>query len=129
MSIAQGKYHPSNYKSLTAPSSMATPQPSLHTTLLPADATSATDIRRKLQQYQRDMVEQAAMAARLSVPGGEPVSPRLCPLGSPGPVTPWELDGGEGEGYLERGGGSSAAIETKMGESAKAAVTTAPKSL
>ena len=32
----------------------------------------------------------------------KPVSPRLAPLGSPGPVTPMELSSGEG-GYLSKG--------------------------
>jgi hypothetical protein len=110
-----GKYHPSNYKgpsavtspteNLTAPP--AAGNPAVITTtmgmqaMLPPTA-SLNDIKRKLQQYQRDMVEQAALAARLSVPGREPLSPRLCPLGSPGPVTPWELEESDG-GYLGKG--------------------------
>lgn len=49
------------------------------------------------------MVEAAARAAQMSV-GREPASPRLGPLGSPGPVTPWELEGeaAGGGGWLDR---------------------------
>jgi hypothetical protein len=52
-------------------------------------------------------MERAAAAAGMD--GGNegglrvPVSPRLRPAGSPGPVTPWELDGEE-KGVLGRGG-------------------------
>ncbi|KAL2020473.1 hypothetical protein VTK56DRAFT_8358 [Thermocarpiscus australiensis] len=88
---------------------------------------SSSEARRRLQQYQRDMVAQAAMAASAllaknpSTTGAgnassrdavslararlgsafvkmhKPVSPRLLPLGSPGPVTPMSLEDG---GYL-----------------------------
>lgn len=58
----------------------------------------ADSIKKKLLQYQQDMREQAAMAARLQIPVRQPRSPKLLPLGSPGPVTPWELDG-EANGY------------------------------
>jgi hypothetical protein len=84
-----------------------------------AQARSGSEAQRRLQQYQRDMVAQAAMAARAllaktastassaaassypSVPAAllrshKPVSPRLQPLGSPGPVTPMSLE----DGYL-----------------------------
>lgn len=79
---------------------------------------SSDDARQRLQQYQRDMVAQATMALggsyktgmvpgnaaalrHLPVPDGRsgaastpqrPVSPQLQPLGSPGPVTPMELE-------------------------------------
>lgn len=68
----------------------------------PHHSRNKSDIRKKLQQYQRDMVEQAALAGRMTVPGtGKPPSPRLAPLGSPGPVTPMELE--ERAGYLIAG--------------------------
>lgn len=41
------------------------------------------------------------MAGRMPFPGAKPVSPRLLPLGSPGPVTPMELE--ESAGYLAAG--------------------------
>lgn len=58
-----------------------------------------SDAQKQLYAYQREVVT----AARTQSPGrGEkPASPKLAPLGSPGPVTPLEL-GGE-EGYLVAG--------------------------
>lgn len=44
------------------------------------------------------MVEQAAIAGKMSMPGPKPVSPRLMPLGSPGPVTPMQLE--DSAGYM-----------------------------
>lgn len=54
-----------------------------------------SDAQRHLYMYQRDTL---AAAARTRSPGrsDKPVSPRLAPLGSPGPVTPLELEGQEG---------------------------------
>ena len=46
-------------------------------------------------------MDQAALAGRMPFPGAKPVSPRLLPLGSPGPVTPMELE--ESAGYLGAG--------------------------
>ena len=88
---------------------------------------SGSEAQRLVQQYQRDMVAQASMAlfsnasnmspstripdnaALKNIQLGatmlkthKPLSPRLVPLGSPGPVTPMELDG-NGDGYLSRG--------------------------
>lgn len=62
-----------------------------------------SDAQRQLFAYQREMVS----AARAQSPGkGEkPVSPRLAPLGSPGPVTPLEL--GDEDGYLAAGARNS----------------------
>lgn len=52
-------------------------------------------------------MEQAALAAGISVPGQDkPEGPKLAPLGSPGPVTPFELE--ESAGYLVAGLGSAA---------------------
>ncbi|KAJ6787144.1 hypothetical protein PWT90_10727 [Aphanocladium album] len=79
------------------------------------------DARQRLQQYQRDMVAQASMALggsykpsmmpgntaalrNLPVPDARfarpatpqrPISPQLLPMGSPGPVTPMELEAQE----------------------------------
>ncbi|KAH8816790.1 hypothetical protein F5884DRAFT_234224 [Xylogone sp. PMI_703] len=109
-----GKYHPSNYK-ITATkvttTAVAAPPPELS---LPPAAKKAkshnsnrnSDVKRKLQQYQRDMIEQAKLASAQS--GGEvgshkPVSPRLLPLGSPGPITPLELEESLHGGYLVAG--------------------------
>ncbi|KFY43237.1 hypothetical protein V494_02058 [Pseudogymnoascus sp. VKM F-4513 (FW-928)] len=62
------------------------------------------------------MVEAAARAAQLSI-SRSPASPRLGPLGSPGPVTPWELEGeGSGGGWLERKGSVSTETGKEGGE-------------
>ncbi|KAK3951146.1 hypothetical protein QBC32DRAFT_169615 [Pseudoneurospora amorphoporcata] len=88
---------------------------------------TGSEAKRLVEQYQRDMVAQASMALfsnassmspSTRVPDNaavrniqlgtsvlkthKPLSPRLLPLGSPGPVTPMELDG-NGDGYLSRG--------------------------
>ncbi len=100
MAMPLGKYHPSNYKNKSntvenlGPLTPAAPTQPHH-------ARKKSDIKKKLQQYQRDMVEQAALAGRIAFPGAKPVSPRLLPLGSPGPVTPMELE--ESAGYLGAG--------------------------
>ena len=93
--MPKGKYHPSNYKNkVVIPEKLAP--------LVPAAAKGHTrknsDVKKKLQQYQREMVEQAAMAGNIQLTGGKPTSPRLIPLNSPGPVTPMELE--EGASYL-----------------------------
>ncbi|CAD6444058.1 0f8a16ac-842e-4d9a-9bd3-25512091f7a1 [Sclerotinia trifoliorum] len=120
--MPKGKYYPSNYK--PAPTS---PAPSVASPILnggnlqlppksqrqkstnPNHQRRSSDIKRKLQKYQRDMIEQARMV-HASVtsspgvpcaPGSKPVSPRLLPLGSPGPITPFELE--ESSGYLIAG--------------------------
>jgi hypothetical protein len=89
-SLPLGKYHPSNYPSRVKLPDQLGPQ---------THKRQKSDIKKKLQQYQRDMVEQATLAGRLAMPGNmKPVSPRLAPLLSPGPVTPMELE--ERDGYL-----------------------------
>jgi hypothetical protein len=100
-----GKYHPSNYinKSKTV-DSLAPPVPTASSQ--PQHARKKSDIKKKLQQYQRDMVEQAALAGRMPFPGAKPISPKLLPLSSPGPVTPMELE--ESGGYLAAGAKSAA---------------------
>jgi hypothetical protein len=106
MTIPLGKYHPSNFKNkdkekpilppLSAASSSTTNQQHRH---------PSSSVRKKLKQYQRDIVEQAAIAGGMPIPGvPKPLSPRLKPLGSPGvgPMTPMELEG-EAAGYLVAG--------------------------
>ncbi|KAM7213170.1 hypothetical protein V8F06_011464, partial [Rhypophila decipiens] len=91
-------------------------------------ARTGSDVKLRLLQYQRDMIAQATVAASALLEkngsnvdpkalaagsalkhinlGGtmpkthKPLSPRLAPLGSPGPVTPMELEGPGGDGYL-----------------------------
>jgi len=109
MAMPLGKYHPSNYKNKSNTSEKVT---SLTPTApsQPHHTRKKSDIKKKLQQYQRDMVEQAALAGRMPFPGAKPISPRLLPLGSPGPVTPMELE--EGAGYL--GAGAKALSQSEL---------------
>lgn len=143
--LPMGKYYPSNYESKNiqdprtecstpptrTPSARSEGEISSRDTQRPTRQDS--EVRRKLQQYQRDMIAQARLAAsevlgssvgptsaasRSAItlnglplsnlhhigPTGvhKPTSPRLLPLGSPGPVTPMNLEGEE-VGYLDRG--------------------------
>ena len=97
----------------------------------PARSTRKDEPRTRLQQYQREMVMHASFAASTLVRGKasvaasqqsstgstssldlvalarvqlgkhKPISPRLLPLGSPGPVTPMDLENNNGaDGYL-----------------------------
>ncbi|KAK5131072.1 hypothetical protein LTR08_001358 [Meristemomyces frigidus] len=95
------RFHPANFPSAdssmrSTPDGLVSPQapmsPGAHRRLL-------SDAQRHLFAHQREAVS----AARASSPGAgnKPTSVRLVPLGSPGPVTPLELEG-EG-GYLFAG--------------------------
>ncbi|KAI4868115.1 hypothetical protein F4820DRAFT_445466 [Hypoxylon rubiginosum] len=144
--LPMGKYYPSNYvkrkeekrgkqQSLRPPTSNHTsPIGSKSETQVPTTRdVSATghsrnesEAKRRLQQYQRDMIAQATLAlnggkmnaATLSSlrtigftsMSNNPSKPRLVPLGSPGPVTPMELEGDE-DGYLGARGPTDAHIE------------------
>lgn len=134
--LPMGKYYPSNYekrldtqKSGPNPRKSARSAPQIPTYSASQNARLEGDARQKLQQYQRDMIAQASLAARkvmggtqesnLSISGlpthgvttsapltANPASPKLRPLGSPGPVTPMELEGSEGS-YLDKGRGAA----------------------
>lgn len=127
-----GKYYPSNYekRSQNLLNQRNFVSESV-TSYASTDGHGSTygggaDARQRLQQYQRDMVAQAAMALggsfkgnpRAGTPGSmaglpiadlrltnaspqKPMSPQLVPMGSPGPVTPMELEASGG--YLEKG--------------------------
>lgn len=121
--MPMGKYHPSNYK--ITPNASALPSPNLSMAAPPSHqplsggSTTPTkhhhrkgsEVRRKLQQYQRDMIAQARLAASATSMSGiagtglvnKPISPRLLPMGSPdelsAAMTPLELGDGAG-GYL-----------------------------
>ncbi|KAM4061165.1 hypothetical protein HRG_009955 [Hirsutella rhossiliensis] len=142
--LPMGKYYPSNYEqhqrtnvnhrahpsvSESLPSSMRHDSHlSRHGSQIPRGEAAEAEARRKMQQYQRDMIAQAAMALGGSTKaeskaapgvslGGKslkdawlagpsphkPTSPRLHPLGSPGPVTPMDLEAASAGGYLEYG--------------------------
>ncbi|KAK3331150.1 hypothetical protein B0H66DRAFT_91231 [Apodospora peruviana] len=150
--LPMGKYYPSNYENrsntnsqqhlrpgpkLPAPGIVSEPQiPRLRREN--SHARTGSDVRRRILQYQRDMIAQATMAASAlleksgsgtsggssataaaSALGGlgvksiqlggtmlkthRPLSPRLAPLGSPGPVTPMDLEGNDGDSYMTLG--------------------------
>lgn len=137
--LPMGKYYPSNYEQQHPQSSADQLRPTPVTDFTSSSVKSDSHIpqlrpdsarvdnpqiemRRKMQQYQRDMIAQATMVlgsttktASISLNGlpikeawlsgstsQKPLSPRLHPLGSPGPVTPMELES-SGSGYLDRG--------------------------
>lgn len=141
VALPMGKYYPSNWESRhgksaqSRPSVMAQPAASVmrsepQVPKFQGDQTQhhrpVSDVKRRLLQYQRDMVAQAANAliastgsagsATASYPSGVPLpkgqlaatflrshkppSPRLEPVGSPGPVTPMSL---EADSYLSLG--------------------------
>ena len=120
-----GKYYPSNYEARSHHSSLHGSKNTSFSGLHPSTynpPTSEVDSDQKIRQYQRDIVAQAAMVlgSQAKAPGGitpkglpvhelrfnlshtNPQPPRLVPLGSPGPVTPMELEssssGGHGSG-------------------------------
>jgi len=137
-SLPMGKYYPSNYertqkqkKNRSAPSSAG--EPNSPVALSQAPASSEAESRRRLQEYQRDMMAQVtsrahellgrksqgkngspkhkALAGMKGLPSASinlgptllrPNSPRLHPLGSPGPVTPMELETNDGN-YFNKG--------------------------
>lgn len=95
------RFHPANFPSghssyQSTPDGNASPQPPVSPR---AHHRMYSDAQKQLLMYQRGSIA----VARASSPGGEgkPVSPRLAPLGSPGPVTPLELE--RDGGYLMAG--------------------------
>jgi hypothetical protein len=133
LSIPMGKYHPSNYKNEPKPEAANT---SLHMPPPPSPSqTSPTrnhhrrpsDVKRKIQQYQRDMIAQARLAAAASTSSSglskKPDSPKLEPLGSPTEfMTPFELEQPLHAGYLAAKGipDTSAAQQEMVGRMIRA---------
>ncbi|KAI0384559.1 hypothetical protein F5Y04DRAFT_248606 [Hypomontagnella monticulosa] len=142
--LPMGKYYPSNYVKRkeekrsrqqsrphtsvpTSPigSKSETQVPTTRDSVATGHSRNESDAKRRLQQYQRDMIAQATLAlnggnvnaatlSSLRTIGfssmSKPSKPRLAPLGSPGPVTPMELEGSE-DGYLGARGPADAQIE------------------
>ncbi|KAI1392201.1 uncharacterized protein F4822DRAFT_119105 [Hypoxylon trugodes] len=143
--LPMGKYYPSNYvkrkeekrsRQQTRPptSNPIPPVSSKSETQVPTTRDSAmghsrneSDAKRRLQQYQRDMIAQATLALNggnvnaatlnslrtigFTSMSSKPSKPRLAPLGSPGPVTPMELEGSDEGGYLGARGPTDAQVE------------------
>ncbi|KAI1771647.1 hypothetical protein F4818DRAFT_198293 [Hypoxylon cercidicola] len=144
--LPMGKYYPSNYvkRKEEKRSKQQTLRPSSSSPVSPVGSKSETQVpttrdipaighsrneseaKRRLQQYQRDMIAQATLALNggnmnaatlnslrtigFTSMSNNPSKPRLVPLGSPGPVTPMELEGAE-DGYLGARGPADAHIE------------------
>ncbi|KAH9905333.1 hypothetical protein F4778DRAFT_779674 [Xylariomycetidae sp. FL2044] len=142
--LPMGKYYPTNYEQrkdekrkmqsirpLQAESSNSAGSGSRSDTQVPTVRDPSTighsrnesEARRRLQQYQRDMIAQATLALNggnvnqaalnsLKTMGftsmAKPSKPKLEPLGSPGPVTPMELGGSDADGYLGARGAADA---------------------
>ncbi|KAI0403560.1 hypothetical protein F4802DRAFT_598954 [Xylaria palmicola] len=134
--LPMGKYYPSNYErrkdekrgknrrpttsgsSLSSSTKSESQLPTVNQPAATGHVRNESDAKRRLQQYQRDMIAQATIAlnrgntkeALGSIRSFgfnnmmKPSKPRLAPLGSPGPVTPMELEGTE-QGYLDVHGG------------------------
>lgn len=98
------RFHPANFPSQHSSSAntpdaggAGSPQPP------PSPRTQQNqyfDAQRQLYLSQRELVASASRGPR-TAPGPKPTSPRLIPMGSPGPVTPLELEGQDG--YLTAG--------------------------
>ncbi|KAI0548465.1 hypothetical protein F4679DRAFT_550557 [Xylaria curta] len=105
--------------------------PTVNQTSSIGHSRNESEAKARLQQYQRDMIAQASIALGRGAPNEatlgsirqygfnhliKPSKPRLVPLGSPGPVTPMELEG-SATGYLEVHGGIRAEAELSPAES------------
>ena len=119
LTIPKGKYHPANYKGPANP--IPTSAPSLPPTNLslppsvsgrekksrPGHERHGSDVKRKLQEYQLGQMKRAQVLAQAhggsGSGGSKPISPRLLPLGSPGPITPFELEDSADSGYVVAG--------------------------
>ena len=85
------RFHPAAYESAALENTAHTPRksrPSGH-------GRQYSDAKQQIHRYQRDVVANATRAARLALSPKateSPSSPRLHPIGSPGPVTPLALE-------------------------------------
>lgn len=97
------RFHPANYPSAHS-SVQSTPDAGNGSPQPPASPRAhqrvISDAQKHLLFYQRETVSASVRASSPSRLDG-PRSPRLAPLGSPGPVTPLELEGDDG--YLVAG--------------------------
>lgn len=132
LQMPMGKYHPSNFKSTPtssvtissqgipppfAPHSLSLPKTAGKRSARPGHERRGSDVKRKIQQYQREMIA-SSRAGHRSAGGStkaaltKPDSPKLLPCGSPGPITPFELE--EAAGYLIAGGRAPRAIDVDL---------------
>lgn len=84
------RFHPAHYES---PSTAVAHTP--RSSQSNAHGRQHSDAKQQIHKYQRDVVVNATRAARLThspKATANPLSPRLQPMGSPGPVTPFALE-------------------------------------
>lgn len=109
------RFHPANYESPFS-STETTPRGTRPGTAQP-HLRQMSDAQTKLHQYQRDVVVNATRAAALTLSPkatSSPASPRLHPtMGSPGPMTPLALEGGDD--YLAPGSQGSPVTQVDRG--------------
>lgn len=95
------RFHPANFASSGHSSVANTPGTNPNSPHGPASPgmhqKMYAEAQRQVQAYQRDLFPRSPSST--TFPAERPDSPRLQPLGSPGPVTPLELETGDG-GYL-----------------------------
>jgi hypothetical protein len=95
------RFHPANFPSQHS-SAANTPNAGSNSPQPPVSPKQQqrlySEAQKQLYLFQRETI---AVNAGLAAIRDKPISPRLVPLGSPGPVTPLELEGQEG--YLMAG--------------------------
>ncbi|KAH0286659.1 hypothetical protein M436DRAFT_65085 [Aureobasidium namibiae CBS 147.97] len=128
------RFHPANFPSSQSSSVASTPStgplsPSNPPVSPKAQQRLYSEAQKQLYLYHREtLAAQAAVTAAVNAGSSrppslrfeKPLSPRLAPLGSPGPVTPLELEGQDG--YLSAGAthASSAAAHAAAAQEAAA---------
>ncbi|KAF2470129.1 uncharacterized protein BDR25DRAFT_226995 [Lindgomyces ingoldianus] len=96
------RFHPANFPSQTSSAGTtpatgpSSPQPPLSPR---AYQKQYSDAQKQMYLYQRELIASASRQARGT--NAKPTSPRLIPMGSPGPVTPLELE--DADSYLTAG--------------------------
>ncbi|KAI9701375.1 MAG: hypothetical protein M1820_006466 [Bogoriella megaspora] len=102
------RFHPANFPSSQHVSAGSTPSTGVNGLQPPVSPRQNhrqySDVQKQLYAYQKDIIATAMRTSQATTPNGlsnKPDSPRLEPLGSPGPVTPLMLE--EQAGYLVAG--------------------------
>ncbi|KAF2122774.1 hypothetical protein BDV96DRAFT_639342 [Lophiotrema nucula] len=97
------RFHPANFPSSQNSSAAVTPRTGPNSPQPPLSPRAYhqqySEAQRQMFALQRELMSGQPRQAR--APGAKPTSPRLIPMGSPGPVTPLELE--TAEGYLTAG--------------------------
>jgi len=88
------RFHPANFAHLDSPATPSSTVQSPAITLNRVTAPVAPESPRLMREKQREFLERANLSSKIAASsmGVKPGSPRLDPLGSPGPVTPLALD-------------------------------------